>query len=58
VFDHWPELKVLNLSGLRVDFLPPSVFRLDHLKRLNVEGNQIPPESLAPLQEAGVRIEW
>jgi Leucine-rich repeat (LRR) protein len=44
VFDRYPELYSLNLSGMRIDFLPPSVLRRSNLQRLDVSGNQISPK--------------
>jgi len=39
VFDRYTNLGSLNLSGIKIDFLPPSVHRLPKLEGLEIDGN-------------------
>ncbi|MCL2148533.1 MAG: hypothetical protein FWH47_04270 [Methanomassiliicoccaceae archaeon] len=41
VFDRYPNLVSLDISGMRIDFLPPSIHRLPRLERLEADGNNL-----------------
>jgi Leucine-rich repeat (LRR) protein len=56
VFDRYPELTMLDISYMRIDFLPPSVFRLPKLKFIYAGGNSLPAEELEQLTSRGVEI--
>jgi len=44
IFYRYPNLVSLNLSGMNIDFLPPSVHGLRYLERLEVDGNNFTPQ--------------
>ena len=41
IFDRYPELVSLDLSGMKIDFLPPSISRLPKLQQLKIDGNNL-----------------
>ena len=56
IFDRYPELESLDLSGMRIDYLPPNIYRLSKLNRINVDGNNLSDECLEPLRLSNVVI--
>ena len=56
VFNHSPNLTDLDLAAMGIDFLPPSVFQLPGLKRLDVRGNNLSEECLDDLRKRGVNV--
>jgi len=41
IFDRYPHLKELSLGGMKLDFLPSTVFELKNLKYLNILDNNL-----------------
>ena len=56
VFNHFQNLTGLDLAAMSIDFLPPSVFKLPDLKRLDVRGNNLSEECLDDLRKHGVDV--
>lgn len=56
IFRRHPKLKLLSLSGMRLDYLPPSVLHLPELKLLYADGNSLSEESILQLRSQGVEV--
>ena len=56
VFNHFPDLTGLDLVAMGIDFLPPSIFQLPDLKRIDVRVNNLSEECLDDLRKRGVDV--
>ena len=46
IFDHFPKLEILGLSGMRIELLPPSIYKLKHLRVIYLHDNAIDASAL------------
>ena len=46
IFDRYPKLTELSLSGMRLDFVPDSVFQLKSLRKLSLNNNKFGNEEI------------
>lgn len=46
IFDRYPNLTELLLSGMKLDFVPKTIFRLEKLKRLSLNQNKLDHEEV------------
>lgn len=46
IFDRYPNLTELSLRGMKLDFLPSSIFRLEKLKKLSLNQNKFDSEEV------------
>ena len=54
----WVAKRLMNLdiSGMGIDFLPPSIFQLPELERIDVRGNKLSEECLEDLKKRGIDV--
>ena len=55
IFGRFPQLTFLNISGMDIDFLPPSIFELPSLYCLYIFGNNLSEDCLKKLHDSGFR---
>jgi Leucine-rich repeat (LRR) protein len=49
IFDRYPNLKELSLCGMKLDFLPPTIFELKSLKYINISDNKLSSDEVKKL---------
>ena len=56
VFDKYQNLEDLNLFGMKIDFLPQSLYQLSKLKRMIIGDNNLSTECLQRLANTNIKI--